>query len=320
MRSAAGITDGPGKGNALESSCFLIAAPASPYIEERWTTENVSSQLWSTNPSMPCPTGRAWRLGPDPVDRWEAEGLDPTSLHWNWFAGEATLGMDPKEFIYFCGIHRLRLRSSLRMTAPSPIATKGMVRKGLKARMARASMDEFIDFPVHTMADYGGVKKRFNPTSPQRYEPNWDVFRQGWHQRTHPLIFGPNCTTLGFYWWARNSMGTEGLSYAWYDQPALVHDIMEHHAEFLIEGTRPVLERTTVDYICLNEDMAMKTGPLLSPRTYKEFIFPRMKRVVDFYKSHGVRYVAVDTDGNPERLIPLLMDAGVDIAWPLERC
>ena len=114
-------------------------------------------------------------------------------------------------------------------------------------------------------------------------------------------------------------MGTEGLSYAWYDQPELVHDIMETRADILIEAARPILERTTVDYICLNEDMAMKTGPLLSPRTYKEFIFPRMKRVVDFYKSHGVRYIAVDTDGNPELLIPLLMDAGVDIVWPLER-
>ncbi len=269
-----------------------------------------------------------WELGVwgQTLDRWEAEGLNPTSLHWNWFAGEAALGMDPKEFIYFCGDPLPRFEVEVFAEDDRTITyrdEKGMVRKGLKegsAHGTRASMDEFIDFPVHTMADWREVKKRFNPTSPQRYEPNWDVFRvKGWHQRTHPLIFGPNCTTLGFYWWARELMGTTGLSYAWYDQPALVHDIMDHHADFLIEGARPVLERTTVDYICLNEDMAMKTGPLLSPRTYKEFIFPRMKRVVDFYKSHGVRYVAVDTDGNPERLIPLLMDAGVDIVWPLER-
>jgi uroporphyrinogen decarboxylase len=114
-------------------------------------------------------------------------------------------------------------------------------------------------------------------------------------------------------------MGTEGLSYAWYDQPELVHDIVELHAEFLIESARPTLEHTTVEYVCLNEDMAMKSGPLLSPRTYKAFIFPRLKRVIDFLKSHGVRYVAIDTDGNPEPLIPLLLDAGVDIIWPLER-
>ena len=63
----------------------------------------------------------------------------------------------------------------------------------------------------------------------------------------------------------------------------------------------------------------MKTGPLLSPKTYKTFIYPHLKRVVEFYKSHGCRYVAIDTDGNPEALVPMFMDAGVDILWPLER-
>ena len=63
----------------------------------------------------------------------------------------------------------------------------------------------------------------------------------------------------------------------------------------------------------------MKSGPLLSPRAYKHFIFPHMRRVVDFFKSQGVRYFVVDTDGNSEPLIPLLMEAGVDALWPIER-
>jgi hypothetical protein len=269
-----------------------------------------------------------WELGVwgQTKDRWVAEGLDETSLHWQWFPGEAKLGMDPKEFIFFTGDPLPRYEYEVLEENARTVTfrdQKGMIRKGLKegaSHGTRMSMDEFIDFPVHDMDDWREVKQRFDPTSPQRYEPNWEVLRvAGWRARTHPLIFGPNCTTLGFYWWARELMGTEGLSYGWYDQPALLHDIMEHHADFLIEAARPILETTTVDYVCLNEDMAMKTGPLLSPRTYKTFIYPRMKRVVDFYKSHGVRYVAVDTDGNPEALIPLLMDAGVDIIWPLER-
>jgi len=170
------------------------------------------------------------------------------------------------------------------------------------------------------MEDWRRIKKRFDPTSPQRYEPNWREIRvEGWRNRRHPLIFGPNCSTLGFYWVARELMGTEGLSYAWYDQPMSVHDIMEHIADFLIEAVRPVLECTTLEYVCPNEDLAMKTGPLLSPKTFEEFIFPRLKRVIEFYKSNGVRYVNVDTDGNPEALIPLMLDAGVDALWPLER-
>jgi uroporphyrinogen decarboxylase len=269
-----------------------------------------------------------WELGAwgQTRDRWEEEGLDPTSLHWRWFPGEAKLGMDPKEFIFFQGgplpafEYEVYEEDERTITFRDP---KGRVRIGLKEGMAhgtRASMDHYIDFAVHDMDDWREVKKRFELDSPQRYEPNWqDVRVEGWQRRTVPLIFGPNCSTLGFYWFARELMGTEGLSFAWYDQPELAHDIMEQHANFLIEAARPILARTTVEYICLSEDMAMKTGPLLSPRTYRTFIFPRLKRVVEFYKSNGVRYVAVDTDGNPEPLIPMLMDAGVDIVWPLER-
>ena len=269
-----------------------------------------------------------WELGvwPQTRDRWETEGLDPATLHWNWFPGEGALDMDPKEFIHFSGAmippfdEEILEEDERTVTFRGP---KGRVRRALKEGAvdgARMSMDQYIRFPVENVDDWRQIKKRYDPSDAKRYEPNWQTVRvAGWRQRRHPLIFGPNCSTLGFYWFARELMGTEGLSYAWYDQPALMHDMMDFQAEFLIAAARPVLEQTTVEYITLSEDMAMKTGPLLSPATYKTFIYPRLRRVVDFFKTRGVRYVCVDTDGNPEALIPLLMDAGVDVVWPLER-
>ena len=114
-------------------------------------------------------------------------------------------------------------------------------------------------------------------------------------------------------------MGTENLSYAWYDQPDLMHEMMEFIADFTIEVSKPVLKETDIDYVMKNEDMSMKTGPLLSPALYRKFIFPHMKRLTDFFKNNGVRYVIVDSDGNCEVLIPLLMECGVDAIWPMER-
>lgn len=269
-----------------------------------------------------------WEAGvwPQTRERWEKEGLDPSAFHWDWFSGEAALGMDPREYIRFTSA-MLPPFDYEELSEDERTVTfrdeKGIVRRALKegaVGRSRKSMDQFLDFPVKTMADWLAIKPRYCPASAARFEPNWQVTRvPGWKLRSHPLIFGPNCSTLGFYWLARELMGTEGLSYAWYDQPDLVDDILETHADFLIEAARPFLEQTTVDYIFLNEDLSMKTGPLLSPRTYRRFIFPRLKRVVDFYKSHGVRYVLIDTDGNPEALIPQFLEAGVDGLWPLER-
>lgn len=269
-----------------------------------------------------------WEMGvwPQTRGRWEAEGLDPNRLHWQWFPGEAQLGMDAREFVTFDGGMLPPFEEQVLEEDERTVTYRGpwgRIRNALKEGAigaARLSMDRYVGFPVESMADWRRVKKRLNARGEQRYEPNWRTLRvDGWRRRTHPLVFGPNCSTLGFYWLARNLMGTQGLSYAFFDQPMLVHDVMESHADFLIEAARPVLACTTVEYICLSEDMAMKTGPLISPRLYRTFILPRLKRVVDFYKTHGVRYVAIDTDGNPGPLIPMMMDAGVDVLWPLER-
>lgn len=259
-------------------------------------------------------------------DRWQQEGLDIYDLHWDWFTGEERFGMDPREYIpvnfgmlpqFDEEVVGEDERYEIRRNGI------GIVTRALKegtTRGMRASMDEYVDFPVKTREDFQALKKRFCANQAGRYPAQWREFQlSGWKQRKHVLILGRNCSTLGFYWRAREFMGTEGLSYAWYDQPALMHEMMEFIADFTIEVARPVLNEIAPDYIFMNEDMAMKTGPLLSPRTYKTFIYPQLKRVVDFFKSKGVRYFMIDSDGNTEPLLPQLLDAGVDGIWPLER-
>ena len=86
-----------------------------------------------------------------------------------------------------------------------------------------------------------------------------------------------------------------------------MHEMMEFIGDFLIELCLPVVRTVRVDYVTINEDMSMKGGPLLGPHTYREFIFPHMKRLVAALRSNGVAHVCVDTDGDPRPLIPLLM-------------
>jgi hypothetical protein len=259
-------------------------------------------------------------------DRWEQEGLNIHDLTWDWFTGCEHFDLDAREYIPV----------NFGMLPPYEVETleeteryiitrhaNGITTRALKAgesRGMRSSMDEYIGFPVQNRDDFQALKKRYDPHLQGRYPPLWQTLRlPGWKRRKHVLILGTNCSTLGFYWRAREWMGTEGVSYAWYDQPDLMHEMMEFIADFTIEVSKPILDEVTPDYIFINEDMAMKNGPLLSPRMYRNFIFPHMRRLVDFYKRSGVPYIIVDTDGNSEPLIPLLMEAGVDGLWPLER-
>jgi hypothetical protein len=260
------------------------------------------------------------------ADRWQQEGLDIYDLHWDWFTGEERYAMDPREYIPVnFGMVPLFDEEILEENDQYVIKRNGIgiVTRALvegTSRGMRASMDEYIDFPVKNREDFQALKKRFTAHHASRYPPQWETFcLPGWQKREHVLILGRNCSTLGFYWRAREWMGTEGLSYAWYDQPALMHEMMEFIADFTMEVAAPVLDKVAPDYIFLNEDMAMKTGPLLSPRTYKTFIYPHLKRMISFFKSKGVPYFMVDSDGNTEPLLSLMMDAGVDGIWPMER-
>jgi uroporphyrinogen decarboxylase len=259
-------------------------------------------------------------------ERWKQEGLATHDLHWDWFTGEDAFEFDLREYIpvNFDMVPPFEERTieedeRVRVFLDS----KGQTRRALKEGAVggtRMSMDTFLAHPVTDRASFRELTKRYCPTTPSRYPLGWKTFRlAGWRNRDHVLVLGRNCSTLGFYWRAREWMGTENLSYAWYDEPELMHEMMAFIADFTIQVARPVLEETDVDYVFINEDMAMKNGPLLSPDTYKTFIYPHMRRLVDFLKSNGSRYVIVDSDGNTEPLLPLLMDAGIDAIWPMEQ-
>jgi hypothetical protein len=261
-------------------------------------------------------TRRRWsRENPEAVSGWD----------WNWFYEEPALGLDRRDYVDIdYGFLPRYEREVLAETEAYELVRneKGIVTRALKEGTVdgmRLCMDQYLDFPLRGPEDWPDIKRRLTPAAPERYPKDLDACIAAWRRRDYPLVLGRNCAANGFYWRAREFMGTERLSFAWYDQPRLMHDVMAHYAEFIIETSRPVLGKVQVDYFTFNEDMSMKSGPLLSPATFRKFIYPHLVRVVAFLRERGVKYVAVDTDGNPTMLIPLLMDAGVDTLWPLER-
>lgn len=272
-----------------------------------------------------CPNHElgAW---PQTVERWLKEGMAPGTYNFNWFVADDAIGLDRREYI---PVNYNMLPpfdfELIEKTDRYEIFRDGfgIVHKALidgSVGGGRMCMDQYLDFPVKNLEDFRALKKRYIAAIPERYPANLtDELVPLWKQRDYPLQLGHNCSATGFYWRAREWMGTEELSLAWYDQPELMHEMMEFFADFTIENSRPVLEQINVETFTLNEDLAMKGGTLLSPATYREFIFPHLKRLIEFLKSHGVRYVCLDSDGYSVPLIDQFMDAGVDVHWPLER-
>lgn len=257
------------------------------------------------------------------VERWLAEGAPEEALNGNWFDGIDTFGMDRREFVAIdMGMIPPFEGEILEETDRYVVARhgNGIVTRALKegtVRGTRMSMDTYLRFAVETPEDLAALKSRYQAGEPGRYPADWEARVEAWRGREHPLCLLTNAA-VGLYSNCRIWMGTENLSYAFHDQPKLVHEMMDFIADFVIETLHRALDEVEIDYFNWFEDFAYKTGPLLSPATFRTFLLPRYQRVNDFLRAHGVKIITLDSDGNIEVLIPLLLGAGITGIWPCE--
>ncbi|NCO35947.1 MAG: hypothetical protein GW893_19075 [Armatimonadetes bacterium] len=200
----------------------------------------------------------------------------------------------------------------------------GRTRRALKTgtvRGTRMSMDTYIDFPVkdrQSFREYSkGYAGRFDA---DRYPDDWEQTKAEAATTDLPLtLLNPLGGTFGYYSMLRNWIGTENLSYLFYDDPALIHECLDFLTDFILRLFRRAVQDIKFDFYYIHEDMAGKGGPLMGPALFRQFILPHYKRFVEFLKSNGVEIVLVDTDGDHRVLIPLFLEAGVDGFGPVER-
>ena len=113
-----------------------------------------------------------------------------------------------------------------------------------------------------------------------------------------------------------NLRGMENLLLDYVENPRLAHEVTELCAEYEIALARRAIQ-AGADFVMLGDDYAYKTGPLMSPAHFREFIFPVLKRAVKAIHEAG-GYVVKHTDGNIWPILDLIVESGVDAINPLE--
>lgn len=176
------------------------------------------------------------------------------------------------------------------------------------------SIPQYLRFGVETRADFERYKSRWNPDDPARYPADWEARKNRWKDRTFPV----SMFTYGWYGVLRELMGVEGLSVALHEDERLIDDICEFWGGMIMRTFARALRETDPDYLLFWEDLAYKTGPLLSPRHFRRFFLPHYKRVIEHFRRHGVKLFMVDSDGNIDDMLPLWIEAGVNILGPFE--
>jgi hypothetical protein len=118
----------------------------------------------------------------------------------------------------------------------------------------------------------------------------------------------------------REMMGTTGLGYALYDDPALVAEMAEHTADLIIAVIERILDPLDVpiDHAYWAEDLAFRSGPLVAPKHVESLMVPHYRRVNDELRKRGIDVIGVDSDGNLDLLIPLWLESGINCVFPCE--
>ncbi len=117
----------------------------------------------------------------------------------------------------------------------------------------------------------------------------------------------------------RNIVGVENLSYLQVDDPELLDEMIDTSAELCYRTTEYALSAgAKFDFAHFWEDISFKSGPLVSPRFFRDKLVPHYKRITQLLADHGVDIVSVDSDGKIDELVPIWLEAGVNTMFPIE--
>jgi uroporphyrinogen decarboxylase len=255
---------------------------------------------------------RGFGIWPETEERWKREGYDPAQppfhqadswvWHGGWFFPNPPFAPEVVSEDEHTILH---------------INAEGILMRERK-EFRHSSMPQFVRFPVESREDFRRFwKARMQPDLAARIGPDWKQQLSAHRQRETPLIVVAD-RWGGFFGPLRNLVGVERLCMLFYDDPAFIEEMMDADADFIIAMMGQVLDHTDIDVFGFWEDMAYKTGPLLGPELARRYLLPRYRRVVDFLRSRGVEFICLDSDGDITKLIPIWLDAGIDILYPFE--
>jgi uroporphyrinogen-III decarboxylase len=116
----------------------------------------------------------------------------------------------------------------------------------------------------------------------------------------------------------RELMGEEHLCLCCYEDPELIHDILNTASETSFKVLERVSDQIQIDCLTVHEDMAGKSGPLFGPVQINEFMRPYYRRIWDMLSSRGTGLFAQDSDGNMNAVMDAFIDCGVNVFYPCE--
>lgn len=191
---------------------------------------------------------------------------------------------------------------------------------GLKYRMVDYGTGAYNEVVNAPLAQYETVEE---------IEANYTWPNPDWWDYSHLTAFAEahadrpisSCGSEPFMWYKF----LRGEQQAFMDllaYPEIVHYCLDNLFEIAYQANLRTFEtipgKVIIAYIA--EDLGGQDAIMYSPEQCREFLFPRMKRMMELTKQNGA-HVFTHSDGSFREVIPDLLDIGVEVLNPIQwRC
>ncbi|HHW00207.1 MAG TPA: hypothetical protein GXX36_11700 [Clostridiaceae bacterium] len=258
---------------------------------------------------------------PETKLRWQNEGFDGY-INLKADAGPQVPGMDPDWEYDMWGCHGLVNTYLIGDISPCVLeeTDQYIIRRNSVGDIYKES--KLGSSVVHTL-EYGlkptreswlDFKRYLDPEDKRRRPDDWIGLAAQVNEKDMLLAFMGG----SLYGWLRNWMGIEAVSLLMYDDPNLLEEMVSHIVDMFIILMEPVLKKVKFDLVYFFEDCCGADGPLFSPSIYRKIFDKYYKKLISFYKSNGVEFALIDSDGRVDSFIPLWLESGFDIIFPVE--
>ena len=117
----------------------------------------------------------------------------------------------------------------------------------------------------------------------------------------------------GLFEMTHHMMGMEDAMMNLYEEPELMHELINFLADFELKKAQLIIDRIKPDALFHHDDWGGQISTFMSPDMFEEFYLEPYKRIYKFWKDNGVELIVHHSDSYAATLVPMMVEMGIDI-------
>lgn len=256
---------------------------------------------------------------PETIERWKGEGMPAT--------------YDPQKYFGLDGIAFFETDGSLMLPAfaESETETESIIHDAngltMRAPKNRSATPSILSAALQEPGDWRRFRDRLVPAMSRMHPISHEPITGKPTGCADQLLYYQKCVQEDIFtvytpvepaWFYLRLMLEEDSLVGIAADPDGVERIVADYTRFNMDMLKLLYQNgLRFDAVWVFSDLCYKQGMLFSPAFYRERLLLYLKRYVDLCHEMGSFFI-YHSDGNLEKLLPLLYEAGIDCMQPLE--